>query len=280
MVIKETNPFDESDSDDEDCNLKKSVAFKKKPFTPVSTSCLEQVSEHLHRCSFQVEEKEDYKDYNSYDEYEILGSGNDEDIEANCMDKSLFETSPHSIGFKIMRKFGFTVGDSLGLHSNSNALKEPLGVDQLSGYRRRGLGMHVGMADLADWDIEERKMERINLAKKNANLLDISNKMKLCFELSGEFEEFLDHGDLNNINPLWRPYAEFYKSLKNPSHSKSKKTFANFCRYTRARNDSLDKYLRDIHRYCWYCCYYLESQDDHLQDCPLKTDDETKSACS
>ncbi|KAF6063704.1 hypothetical protein FOB64_005330 [Candida albicans] len=61
-------------------------------------------------------------------------------------------------------------------------------------------------------DVENLKLNLANSNKQRIELRDLKKIMKLCFELSGEYDKYLEGEDITEVNSLWQPYVKIYVS--------------------------------------------------------------------
>ncbi|KAI5965226.1 uncharacterized protein KGF55_001446 [Candida pseudojiufengensis] len=202
------------------------------------------------------------------------------------LDRSLFETNPNSIGLSMMKKMGFNVGDSLGpIQSDSVKpfIKEPIPIS--TWIKKRGVGMLTSpsIVGYSEEQYQTIKLSNIDLLRLSKNSKILRRILKLCFDISGECEKYLngDYG-IEDVNLLWRQYVEeleIKKHLRDSSHSQAERL------KLKARLDIFEKmdqveieektsqaldYLRNIHFYCFYCGHQYDSQKDLDANCPGK----------
>ena len=219
-----------------------------------------------------------------------------------ALNLSLF-TNKHankSIGLSIMQKMGFKIGDSLGNSGKDKTIiTNP--IDVLVKTNRLGIGASNStekgqLGPQTEMDVLEYR-DRIQKSKTNSkNEFMINKAMKLCFELSGDSEEYYKDKEIfkpQEVNILWRPYVidMIEKDHANKFHRKVIRIDENTGSgsesetYTSKEipdkdyelyklSEPLDKlerlltYMRLSHNYCFYCGCSFKDQEDLAKGCP------------
>ena len=186
--------FDDSDDNSETESDKLKLKSRKKQF---------KIPEYPQPPSFPVnEQNEDYMKYQLQDDKH-------EEPTESAIDKkdcSLFLNPSTSIGLTIMERMGFKIGNALG--NSATAIKEPIEVSLKSG--RQGLGGGFKPLQYKQEDVENLKLNLANSNKQRIELRDLKKIMKLCFELSGEYDKYLEGEDITEVNSLWQTYVKIY----------------------------------------------------------------------
>ncbi|KAG4408722.1 hypothetical protein JTP64_002028 [Candida tropicalis] len=271
------NSDDESDSD----NSPSRAPITKKKFKIPS---IDQIDVQQNS---GVAADQDYMSYIPDDD----GDGDDDDglkqnanqpksvANENKMNKSLFLENNKSVGLTIMERMGYKVGNTLG-KSNERAIMEPLKVSVRTG--RRGIGGDIKPREYKQEDVEKLKLSLVSSQKQRNDTKEIMRIMKLAFELSGEYDEFLDGKDVEEINMLWKPYVYFMQHQKDKRKVQSKESKSRtLSQYHSSPQDNeiddpgetlskLLDYLRERHSYCWYCGVKYANEADLNQHCPGK----------
>ncbi|ABN67627.2 predicted protein [Scheffersomyces stipitis CBS 6054] len=194
---------------------------------------------------------------------------------------SLFDSETKSVGLSIMEKMGFRIGDTLGTidYSNGSARDEPIAVKVRK--ERLGLGAEQNAKDLESLELDSYKLRVSDQKKVTEFRRQLSNVMKLCFEISGEANNLYSNYDLSKVNELWRPYAvklvEHDNSVKisqrignNKIQTVSTSGFASIDNIEDPESAmiSLLQYLRKNHFYCFFCGCSYSDVTDLEQHCP------------
>lgn len=259
--------FDDSDDNSETESDKLKLKSRKKQF---------KIPEYPQPPSFPVnEQNEDYMKYQLQDDKH-------EEPTESAIDKkdcSLFLNPSTSIGLSIMERMGFKIGNALG--NSATAIKEPIEVSLKSG--RQGLGGGFKPLQYKQEDVENLKLNLANSNKQRIELRDLKKIMKLCFELSGEYDKYLEGEDITEVNSLWQPYVKIYVLKQQSAAVGSVKAkfnavetlqlFEREVENTEQTLSDLLNYLRGTHNYCWYCGLKYNDQNDLLTNCPGKTRD-------
>ncbi|EGW33019.1 uncharacterized protein SPAPADRAFT_49944 [Spathaspora passalidarum NRRL Y-27907] len=201
----------------------------------------------------------------------------------NKINRSLFTNqSSKSIGLSIMEKMGFKVGDSLGVNNN-NAIKEPILIQK----RTHRIGLAVGqnktepMPTYSKEKVDDLKKRLVNHSKQQVEIKEVRKIMKLCLEMSGEYDKYLEDSDIDGVNELWRPYLiesessrQRYKFTTVKEKTKQiPTTIVDLVEDLEQRSSRLLDYLRDTHSYCWYCGTKFNDQVDLVTNCPGRSRD-------
>ncbi|CAI5758013.1 unnamed protein product [Candida verbasci] len=254
--------FETEESEDYEISKKKppKKAFEK----PAENECESESDEDY--MSFKVEEEEERVKPKA--------------AEKNSIHKSLFESSTKSIGLRMMEKIGFKVGDTLGAKNSSEAIKEPIQL-------RTTLGKGTNeSAKYTDEQVSELKSQKISDVKKIHHIKEVKKLMKLCFDMSGDFEK----DNVEKVNELWRPYELYIESVEESKKIQSEElkyknlnTF-NFEDHINNIDDTRDRlltYLRDEHCFCYYCGSTYENLDDLEKNCPgLNREEHESKGCN
>ncbi|CUM53561.1 uncharacterized protein AC631_02358 [Debaryomyces fabryi] len=312
MIKRKANVFGSSSDSDSDSEYHKSVNTKRKKIPPIFDA-IKNSDSHKHGCETEQDGEEDYMKYSAKND------GKDGDDEPNprrfegmkydevqqfkreeALKQSLFtdKFAKKSIGLSIMEKMGFKVGDSLGSSKmDKRVLTKPIDVQIKT--NRLGVGASNKNNQLepqAKVDVLEYR-ERIQKSKENSKIGLITNKaMKLCFELSGDSEEYYNDKEIfkpQEVNILWRPYVidmiekDLAKMFKQkviridedkesvsgqPATSNKEETDKEYELYLLSEPlDKLEKllnYMRDNYNYCFYCGFTYKNQGDLIENCP------------
>ncbi|CAX43959.1 conserved hypothetical protein [Candida dubliniensis CD36] len=259
--------FDDSDDNSETDSEQSKLKLKKKQF---------KIPEDLQSPSLaENDQNEDYMKYELRDDIDIESTEN----ASNKKERSLFSDPSSSIGLSIMERMGFKIGNTLG--NSATAIKEPIEVSIRSG--REGLGGEFRSPSYKQKDVENLKLNLANLNKQRRELKDLKGIMRLCFDLSGEHDDFLDGKDLSKINNFWRPYVKIYlakEQSQTVGSSKAKFNAAEALQLFEQEVENIEQtlsdllnYLRVTHNYCWYCGVKYIDQNDLLVNCPGKNRD-------
>lgn len=167
-----------------------------------------------------------------------------------------------SIGFQMMQKMGFKVGEGLGKEPFT-AITEPIQVHAKKG--RAGIGSTTVAHDPTNWAPSTESEYRESTRSKYQEAIDRATVEKLqrfCFRASGEDLAVAD-GSLaaEDVNPLWRPTVD----SNGPIVDSGEPTQS-----TEEELDSLLTYAREIHFYCPFCSVQYDDEADLAANCPGK----------
>ncbi|KAK6202740.1 uncharacterized protein RJT21DRAFT_2122 [Scheffersomyces amazonensis] len=184
----------------------------------------------------------EYEDDNSeqyinddYMEFHTSTTTNSVSVESSIINNN--NNNNKSIGLSIMEKMGYRPGMSLGKDSSLGVNLEPIRVIVKSDTQGLGAPNKVILHDI---DYTKYTKHRTQLQSQQLTKRKLISIMKLCFELSGDAEQYRNDNNLELVNPLWQDYVS--------GHIQD---------YEQNRLDSLIHYLRHTHNYCWYCgCEY------------------------
>lgn len=315
MVKRKPNVFGSSSDSDSDSEYHKVVNNKRKKKPPIFDT-IENNDIDRRGCENEHDEEEDYMKYSTEN---LLNEDKEEKDDFNskrfegmkydevqqvkreeALSQSLF-TNKHakkSIGLSIMEKMGFKVGDSLGnAGKDEKIVTTPIGV--LIKTNRLGIGASNSKQNnqsgpQTEVDVLEYR-DRIQKSKTSSkNEFMINKAMKICFELSGDSEEYYNDKNIfkpQEVNILWRPYVIdiIEKDLANRLNQKvirideNKEPESRTCTNREKPDkdyelyllsDPLDKlerllkYMRHSHHYCFYCGCSFKDQEDLIGSCP------------
>lgn len=181
------------------------------------------------------------------------------------LDTSILNSS--SIGFRMMEKMGFKVGQSLGVVPDRPGADQPIFIRPKAD--RAGLGSTAEVS--SELAAELKPKPTISslrdgaklILQQRSDLLSYRKLQRVCFQLSGD-EDALSNGTivLDDVHHLWRDYAmETTNSEVQRLHADS------------PASDVLDimpllDYSRTTFFYCPYCSIRFEDQDDMDKHCP------------
>mmetsp|Transcript_7975 Transcript_7975/g.9823 ORF Transcript_7975/g.9823 Transcript_7975/m.9823 type:complete len:323 (-) Transcript_7975:1466-2434(-) len=311
MIKRKANVFGSSSDSESDSEYHKLANTKRKRKPPIFDAIK---NNDTHKPGCETEDDDDYMKYLVTDEKEGNDDSNPRRFEGmkydqvqevkrdEALKRSLF-TDKHankSIGLSIMEKMGFKVGDSLGsTKSDERVLKKPIDVQIKT--NRLGIGASnkendSQLGSQTKVDVLEYR-ERIQKSKETRKNELITNKvMKLCFELSGDSEEY--YNDKENFKPeevnlLWRPYVinmienDLVKRFKQkviridedkrpaspqPTPLNKEGSDKEYELYLLSEPmDKLEKllnYMRNKYNYCFYCGFTYKDQEDLIENCP------------
>ncbi|RCK55371.1 hypothetical protein Cantr_04281 [Candida viswanathii] len=266
---RKTNVFGNSDDDTDEEPTRKEVAPKKKFKIPsIDQSDVHQPPD---------EPDEDYMNFVADEEEHEPSDKSRPVFDDNKLNRSLFLEKHKSMGLSIMEKMGYKVGSSLG--QSESALKEPVKVTARQG--RRGIGGEVKPYEYKEEEVENLKLKLTACKKQRVESREIMRMMKLAFELSGQYDEFLDGKDLEEIDTLWRPYAYSMQRQSEMKKVQSKESKSRaLARWQSTEETEIEDreesssrlldYLRGSHNYCWYCGVHYSDKDDLEEHCPGK----------
>ncbi|RLV93389.1 G patch domain-containing protein 11 [Spathaspora sp. JA1] len=257
-VTKRKNVFGDVDEDsDSNKQQQQPTRTRKKVFKPPIEEPVNDITEEEQD---KDASNEDYMDF-PVKETTIVDEPKDK------INRSLFSDPSTSIGLSIMQKMGFKVGDSLGL--TSNAIKEPILIPN----RINRIGVNHEDNKYTPEKVDEMKQRFVQQSKQHVEIKEVRRIMKLCLEMSGEYEEYLKHGQLDQVSELWRPFLielESIKQYKQNKHATSVLSIVDQVQDLHQQLSSLLEYLRITHSYCWYCGIKFTNKQDLETNCPGK----------
>ncbi|RCK67570.1 hypothetical protein Cantr_02801 [Candida viswanathii] len=269
---RKTNVFGDSDDDTDEEPTRREVLSRKKFKIP----SIDQPDVHQP----PDEPDEDYMNFVADEEEHEPSYKTKPGSDDSKLNRSLFLEKHKSVGLSIMEKMGYKVGSSLG--QSESALKEPVQVTARQG--RRGIGGEVKPYEYKEEEVENLKLKLTASKKQRMESREVMRMMKLAFELSGQYDEFLDGKDLEEIDILWRPYAYSMQRQSEMKKVQSKESKSRALARWQSTEDTeiedleetsskLLDYLRDSHNYCWYCGVHYSDKDDLEEHCPGKDRD-------
>lgn len=315
MVKRKPNVFGSSSDSDSDSGYHKVVNTKRKKKPPIFDK-IKNNNIDKHGCENEHDKEEDYMKYSTEnllnEDKEGKDDSNPKRFEGmkydevqqikreEALSQSLFSNkhANKSIGLSIMEKMGFKVGDSLGnAGKDEKIITTP--IDVLIKTNRLGIGASNSKQNSqsrpqTEVDVLEYR-DRIQKSKIGSkNEFMINKAMKICFELSGDSEEYYNDKEIykpQEVNILWRPYVidMIEKDLANRFNRKviridentepesristnREKSDKDYELYLLSEPlDKLEKllnYMRHSHNYCFYCGCSFKDQEDLIEGCP------------
>lgn len=265
------NIFGDSDNEDE------TDSRSSKPFIPKKKFKIPSIDQTVIQQDSNISDL-DYTTFVAEDVLPQTPSRSEPEARGNKLNKSLFLEKHKSVGLTIMEKMGFKVGDTLG--KSEGAITEPINVSRRLG--SHGIGGELKSNEYKEEDAEHLKLKLTSANKRRIESSEIMKIMKLAFELSGEYDQYLDGKNIEEINTLWKPYAyvlqrRFDMKRIQSKESKSRtltqyKSLHGVTEYYHSEETllALVDYLRNNHHYCWYCGIKYSDQSDLEQHCPGK----------